>query len=65
MRYMYKNKTSIASLASSGRNQPNTNNTIGCTSYNEFMNGGYIQYMYIIPLAISDADRSILEDTYT
>ena len=61
-RTIYQTNGIIATLASSGRQQTSANNTIG-KEFTEYMAGGYIQYMYIIPLAISDADRVILENT--
>jgi hypothetical protein len=64
IRYIYKNNVIIASLASSNRAQTNINNTIGSSGLNiEYMNGGYIQYMYIVPIAVSTADRNIMEAT--
>jgi len=66
MRYIYKNKNLLISdTPNRVRNQPKTNNTIGRTVViTETMKGGYIEYMYIIPRAISDSDRNILESTY-
>ena len=63
-RTIYKNNVVIAGpQASSGRQQTNGNNTIGKSVGGEYMGGGYIKYMYIIPIAISNADRLILENT--
>lgn len=60
-RIIYQNEAVAAGPESnSGREQPNTYNFIG----KGFANlNGYIAYMYIIPIAISDSDRTILEKT--
>lgn len=63
-RKIYKNTNQIATLASSGRQQPNTNNVIG-KGIDTDLAGGYIYYMYIAPIDISDVDRNKLEATYT
>jgi hypothetical protein len=51
-------------VTATGRQQTKFNNVIGKSLGDEYMGGGYIEYMYIIPLAISDLDRNILESTY-
>lgn len=64
-RYIYKGGSLLVSDSPAltvNRIQTPDNNTIGRTVANEFLNG-YIQYMYIIPLAISTEDRNILEST--
>ena len=66
--YIYQNRTSIKERDRSNRTQSASNNFIGKTGFDGFgsesMGGGYIEYMYIIPQAISDLDRNILESTY-
>ena len=62
-RYMFQNNALIVSAASSNRDQPNISNVIGKSIGDEYMGGGYIQYMYIIPLVVSEIDRRILENT--
>jgi hypothetical protein len=62
-RTMYINGSSVvASISNNIRQQPNYNNFIGSDIQSRYLNGP-LYYAYIVPIAISEVDRDILEAT--